>query len=146
MRRLLTASVLLLIPAALLCAADAPKGDKDLDGDWEQMSLIRDGQEAQAPVDGKTLLTVKGDSADLTEGSRTHSVAIKVDTSKTPRQIDMTPSEGPNKGQTALGIYEVKGDEVHICFTRPGGKDRPTELASKEGSGLTLITLKRVKK
>ena len=57
----------------------------------------------------------------------------------------MTPDDGPNKGKTLVGIYEVKGDELKVCHGDPGA-DRPKEIASKEGSGLSLITLKRVKK
>ena len=43
----------------------------------------------------------------------------------------------------ALGIYEVNGDTWKHCFALD---KRPTEFGSKEGSGVTYIVLKRVKK
>ena len=65
---------------------------------------------------------------------------LKLDTSKTPHTIDVVlPGTG---GMSALGIYEVKGDDLSWCFADPG-KDRPTKLSGKD---YTLMTFKRVKK
>jgi hypothetical protein len=44
---------------------------------------------------------------------------------------------------TALGMYQVDGDTWKHCFALG---NRPTEFGSKEGSGVTYIVLKRVKK
>jgi uncharacterized protein (TIGR03067 family) len=53
-------------------------------------------------------------------------------------------TEGPEKGNTALGIYELDGDEWKLCLTITA-KDRPTEFAAKPKSGLGLEVLKREK-
>jgi hypothetical protein len=45
-----------------------------------------------------------------------------------------------------LGIYELKGDDLKICFVHGGGGERPTDFASKEGTAQSLIVLKREKK
>ena len=42
------------------------------------------------------------------------------------------------------GIYELKGDELKICLSEPGGQ-RPGELSAKEGSKRMLITFKKAK-
>ena len=147
LRRTLTATALALLPflpAALLRADDAPKGDKDLDGSWELVSTVRDGKE-MPPQDKKFVLTIKGESVTVKVGEDSHEATIKADPSKTPKALDLTFGDGPQKGKTAKAIYEVKGDELRVCHGDPDA-DRPTELASKEGSGLMLATLKRVKK
>src|ERR1700720_3417383 len=116
LRRTLTVSAfvaLLLLPAALL-RADAPKGDKDLDGDWEMVSTVRDGKDVAPPGEGKALLTINGDSVTFKMGDMSHKGTIKVDASKTPKTLDLMPADGPQAGKTLVGIYEVKGDELRV--------------------------------
>ena len=43
-----------------------------------------------------------------------------------------------------LGIYELTDDSYKVCFGPPGG-ERPTEFASKPGSKVRLIVMKREK-
>lgn len=43
---------------------------------------------------------------------------------------------------TTLGIYELRGDTLVLCYSIPG-EPRPTEFASKAGTRLQLVTLKR---
>ncbi|HVS40312.1 MAG TPA: TIGR03067 domain-containing protein [Gemmataceae bacterium] len=144
-RRLPTAfalSALVLLPA-LLRADDPPKGDKDLDGTWEMASIMQNGKDALTPPD-KMLVTIKGGTVTVKIGDETHTATISVDASKTPKTLDLTFGDGPNKGKTAKAVYEIKGDELKICHGEPDA-ERPKELAAKEGSDLTLATLKRVK-
>jgi hypothetical protein len=53
---------------------------------------------------------------------------------------------GPEKGYTALGIYELDGDTLRICHTWKGQRKRPEKFAIAEGSGLVLAVWKREKK
>jgi len=69
----------------------------------------------------------------------------KLDPSKSPKTIDMTLTEGPNKGAVMLGIYEIDGDTLKACFD-PQGKKRPTEFKSAPGSAHFLNIHKRIKK
>jgi uncharacterized protein (TIGR03067 family) len=146
LRRTLSASLaVLLLAPALLRADDAPKGDKDLEGAWQETVTVLDGKELKTPSEEKGELIIQGDMATVKYPDRTDSDKFKIDATKTPKAIDITVIEGSGKGTTSLGVYEVKGDELRICVAMPG-KDRPAAVASKEGSGLTLVTLKRVKK
>jgi uncharacterized protein (TIGR03067 family) len=70
---------------------------------------------------------------------------LTIDAAKKPKAIDYLPDAGQEDGKTVMGIYEVKGDELRLCVAEPG-KDRPTELSSKKGSGWKLWTLKRLLK
>src|SRR5262249_25716715 len=70
----------------------------------------------------------------------------KLDPSKTPKAIDVSPQEGPpgEKGQTFRGIYELKGDDLRICFRGPG-MERPKNFDDAAGMQTMEMTLKRVK-
>jgi hypothetical protein len=43
-----------------------------------------------------------------------------------------------------LAIYEIDGDTLKVCYDL-GGKNRPTEFKTKEGTALFLATYKREK-
>jgi uncharacterized protein (TIGR03067 family) len=67
-----------------------------------------------------------------------------LDPSKTPKQMNVVPLDGPLKGETIEDIYEVDGDSLKLCMALPGTK-RATEFKSEAGSGLWLFTYKRAK-
>jgi len=129
-----------------MAGGDGKTGDKALDGAWEFVTWIRDGKEVEPLKEGKHISTFHGESFSAKVGDKILGKAtIKVDSTRTPKTIDFTPLEGPNKGKTAHGIYEVKADELRICNAQPG-RDRPTEFASKEGSHISLRIYKRFKR
>ena len=53
-------------------------------------------------------------------------------------------TDGPTKGKTQLGIYEVDGDTFRSCFASPGA-ERPTDFSSKPGEARTVSIWKREK-
>lgn len=67
-----------------------------------------------------------------------------MDGAKNPKTIDMIFTEGPEKGKTSLGIYELDGDNLKICLGLVG-RDRPKEYLTKQNSGHALETLEREK-
>jgi uncharacterized protein (TIGR03067 family) len=54
--------------------------------------------------------------------------------------MDATYTEGPQRGETCLGIYQLQGDRLLWCVNNRGG--RPPSLAG--GNGSWLMTLTRV--
>jgi uncharacterized protein (TIGR03067 family) len=70
---------------------------------------------------------------------------IKVDATKKPATMDVTGTDGPNKGKTFPCIYELKGDTLKICYDL-SGKQRPSEFKTEKGTKLYLVTYQREKK
>lgn len=57
---------------------------------------------------------------------------LVMDTSVTPHTIDLIPDEGPYKGKTFKGIYELDHDVLKANFAFPG-KPRPTAFDAQQG-------------
>jgi uncharacterized protein (TIGR03067 family) len=85
---------------------------KRLEGTWVCVSAV-EGREKREFIKGREAhLTIRNESFMLkVDGEFVEKVASKLDPSKQPKTLDLTRTEGPEKGDTALGIYELKGDE-----------------------------------
>jgi len=118
------------------------KSDLDtLQGSWNVVTLELDGSpmgaippDARIQVNGSRFVSL-GMGAEY-EGD------LKLDDAAQPKQFDLKFTAGPEKGKTALGIYELDGDSWKMCLTTRGGK-RPAAFATKAGSGHALQTLAR---
>jgi uncharacterized protein (TIGR03067 family) len=114
------------------------------EGTWKIVSLTVDGTEMPATLFKETRLILRGDKFTHVEGKTAHAGTFKVDLGKKPKQIDITFTEGPEKGKTIAGIYELEGDTYKVCIGMKG-TDRPTAFESKAGSGVGLEVLHREK-
>ncbi len=119
---------------------------KKLQGTWRVVAMERDGQKVpeadfkdrRSIVQGHSYTEKKGDEV-VEKGT------FQIDTTHKPHGITVTPTEGKEKGQKMLGIYEIESDDtIRVCGAAPG-KERPKDFSAKAGSGRTLITYKRVK-
>ena len=116
---------------------------KKFQGKWATASITVDG-EAEDEVKER-FLAIKGDKATfLYEDKERGTGSMKLDPGKSPPHLDFTYEDGPAKGMTLKGIYKFEGDTLTFCYGG-FGKDRPTEFASKAGSGVILIVQKRAK-
>jgi uncharacterized protein (TIGR03067 family) len=136
------------LPAAGDDKDDAIKKDrKKYEGTWQVVSLEVDGKQTGEEdakkitvineADGKW--TIEADGKVVARGTSV------IDPTKKPKTVDLTTTEGDDKGNTALGIYEISDDTRKVCLAT-AGKERPTEFAAPSGSGHILAVLKRVKK
>jgi uncharacterized protein (TIGR03067 family) len=142
---------MLILAVGLLMAPDAPKDDaakkeyEKFTGTWKIESLVVEGTAGEAEQIKDVRLVLKGNRFTLKQGDvSTYGGTYVVDVSKKPKTIDILFESGPEKGNKALGIYELEGDTYKVCIAL-AGKQRPTEFASKPGSGLVLEVLKREK-
>ena len=125
--------------------ADVEKELKKFQGTWTFASVEAGGKEEPAAQFKGMTLTFEGDKHTVKKGDEVIQVGTqKLDPSKSPKTLDVTVAEGPNKGAVMLGIYEISGDTLKVCFD-PEGKKRPTEFKGASGSQ-TLVVHKRVKK
>jgi uncharacterized protein (TIGR03067 family) len=117
------------------------------EGVWQVVSLEIDGNKAEEQdakkitvvneTDGKWRLEVEGKV--IARGTS------EIDPTKKAKAIDLTETEGDDKGKTALGIYEIGDDERKVCYTTEGTQ-RPDDFSAPAGSGRILAVLKRLKK
>jgi uncharacterized protein (TIGR03067 family) len=141
---------LLSISGFLGCqsANDAESASDDMQkvvGTWTLVSEESEG--APLPESGvkNAKLTIVGDKYTVDLGEMGVKKGIqKLDSAKTPKQIDAQDDEGPTVGKS-LGIYEFTADgDFRVCFAAPG-KERPTEFATKAGSGTFMHLWRRAK-
>lgn len=126
---------------------DAIKKDrKAIAGTWQVVELEIDGNPAK-PEDAKRLLVFNGDDGTWTltvDGKEVSKGTSTIDPTKSPKQLDFTPSTGDTRGTLFLGIYELGEKSRKMCFS-PQGKPRPKEFVSKSGTGDILVKFDRVK-
>jgi uncharacterized protein (TIGR03067 family) len=114
------------------------------EGTWKFASLEVGGKQVAVDTLKGSRLVLKGSQFTMIEGPRVTKGTFQVDVHRKPKQLDITFLEGPQKGEELHGIYELNGDTYKLCFAM-GGKDRPTEFATKPGSGHVLEVLRREK-
>src|SRR5262245_42344742 len=110
--------------------ADIEKEVKKFQGPWTIESSETGGQKIPADDLEGLIVTFEGDKHNLKKGDAVIPVGTQtIDPSKSPKTSEVTMTEGPSKGAVMLGIYEIDGDTLKVCFD-PQGKKRPTEFKS----------------
>jgi len=144
---------LLIGTVAALLAADFPKEDglaRDIDkvqGTWmirvvETNGKIVEGNDSQnAPGE----LMLKGNHYTLKLGELTNTGTFRLDSGKSPKTVDVIPTDGPNKGRTFPGIYRIEGDIMKSCFNVGGGK-RPTEFTTRDQPAWVVVEQKQIER
>jgi uncharacterized protein (TIGR03067 family) len=144
----------MIMAVALLIGADkakdsdevAKKEMKKLEGTWIGVSVEMSGRK----VPGEDLkkapfkLTLKAGKYTLKMPGETSRGSFKIDPTKKPKTVDSVPADGPSKGTTIQGIYEIKGDTLKACYDT-SGNTRPKVFDTKDKEGYVLIVYKRVK-
>jgi uncharacterized protein (TIGR03067 family) len=125
---------------------DAKKELEKLQGTWTFDSREEEGKAVPAEkLKGYTLI-FKGDKFMVKQGDKVFQAGTeKLGPTRKPKTVDAKVTEGFAKGTVMLGIYEIDGDTLKVCFD-PEGKKRPTEFKTAPGSGTFINVHKRVKK
>jgi uncharacterized protein (TIGR03067 family) len=117
-----------------------------LSGTWVLSSGVVDGQPVPEEIRKKTRLITMRDKFSLSTGAQTGTSedgTFTIDPTKSPKTVDSVQGSGPDKGKTFLGIYEIIDDNHKRACWAPAGKPRPTDFASKPGSGYILQVWER---
>jgi uncharacterized protein (TIGR03067 family) len=139
---------IMIVAAGALIAADNPKDaeiKKDLEhlkGTWIAASYVKDGKPAPEGDLKMMKLSVAGDQVNFTKGKDVRKSTYKIDPTQKPKSLDIVMVDGPDKGKTLMGIYEITGDDLKICLAILD-KPRPKEFAAKPET--ILETWKREK-
>jgi uncharacterized protein (TIGR03067 family) len=123
---------------------DADADIRQMDGTWLPLSAELAGEKWPDEILKTIKLTIKGDKYLVNVGGQNDEGTVKLDPTKSPKAMDITGTKGPNEGKTFLVIYELKGDELKVCYDL-SGKARPTEFATKPDTMLYLVNYKRAK-
>ncbi len=142
-RLLMIAALGLLLGACNRQAtAKTPKTDLDrLQGTWNLVSAIQDGNALPEDKVKQTTIVFKGDTFRFpgsAEYATSRAGTIKLDETKTPKEMDAISTEK----EVMLGIYALEENGYKVCFA-PAGKPRPTEFTSTPGSGQILQVWQR---
>ena len=113
-----------------------------LEGSWVITALEMDGRAMPAGTFEHVRLVINGDRFTSLGMGSVYQGELALDTSTSPRQLDMKFDAGPEKGNTNLGIYELLGDTLKICIATRGTV-RPAKFASTPDSGFAVETLTR---
>jgi uncharacterized protein (TIGR03067 family) len=133
-------SVLTYICFAVFMFGDGLEQDmKKLQGTWKLIHDERDGEKKSEEVTREDPPWVfKADKLIIGAGASTY----RLDAAKKPKTIDVTPDDAEARKvvKTLLGIYSIESDTLKIALSM---KERPKEFATKKGSGVVLVILKR---
>jgi uncharacterized protein (TIGR03067 family) len=151
-------TAVLCVCAGVLFAVGFPAaaGDKDkagkeaafdpakLVGKWKYVSGEKGGTKVE-DSHLKDQVTITKDTLTI-KGEATFVMKYEVNAKKDPVTIKFTMTESPfGPGAVALGIIDLKGDDLKICYDAAEGKEFPKKFATKEGEKMHLFVLKRVK-
>jgi uncharacterized protein (TIGR03067 family) len=147
----------IVLAVALLFAASvrveeppAKKGEEnrkdlqEMQGTW-QLESVEDSKKTKLDARKRTLF-VGGELVVVQEGDKVvQAGTLRLVASKSPRVIDFVVRSGEREDTTMLGIYELKGDQLKVCFD-PEGESRPKKFAAKADTSVYVATYKRVKR
>jgi uncharacterized protein (TIGR03067 family) len=131
--------------------SDNKKFLKELEGAYKMTSAEFAGERPPPGfLDSIEKVTIKGNKLAMVfkgEGGKTEEKisTLTVDGASKPASFDIKPDDGPNKGQTLLGIAVVEGDMVKICFNHDADGKRPTDFKTAKGGKIFLFTLTKSK-
>jgi uncharacterized protein (TIGR03067 family) len=145
--------LLIIVASGLLLAAcnrqepapSAPKSDLErFQGTWYLVLAMQDGKTLPEDKVKETTIVFKGDTFRFpgsAEYATSKSGTIKLDETKTPKEIDAISAEK----EVRLGIYALEEAGYKVCFA-PAGGPRPTKMGSARGNGYILQVWSREKK
>lgn len=126
-----------------MAIADDKEEVKKLNGEWTVASMEMMGK-AMPEAAIKNTRLINKDGEYLVKAESDDQGTVTVDASKTPKQMTIKGTDGPNKGKTLLAIYELNGDELKVCYDL-SGKEFPKEFKSEPGKLLMYAVYKKAK-
>ncbi len=139
MKRLLSA---ILVALALRPGVSLAIESADLAGTWVHTRIEVGGNAINDDSVTSAEFEIGNGKYTFRMGDNTAKGTVKLDTSKTPAQIDLTEVEGRNVGRTLVGIVETTPDGWRLAADMAGGS-RPDKFTSEGGDSHVLASYKR---
>ena len=135
----------LVLVAALWARAEARQDQgKALQGTWKPVEAELAGVKLPETVLAPLRLELGKGTYVLKGAESPDRGTLTIDATRKPRTMDVTGTDGPNKGKTFPAIYDLEGDTLRICYDL-SGKQRPAEFKTAKETRLYLVTYKRDK-
>ena len=109
-----------------------------LDGRWKATYAELSGSVLTGDV--VAAIELQLESGRYTVGNDRGTCSINMD--RSPHEMDITGTEGPNAGRTIPAIFVASADELVICYNLGGG-ERPAAFSTRSGSREFLVRYKR---
>jgi uncharacterized protein (TIGR03067 family) len=134
-RTLIASGLMALVVSGTAGASDADKAELKITAEESLGHNI-------GPTEVDSKLVFDGDKLSFKKKGADAIYSIKLDPSASPKVIDFTLLNGPNKGLVYAGLYHLEGNELWICFGR-ANHPRPNGFATR---GLPAVTVYKCKR
>jgi len=125
----------------LMAQSDGVPG---FEGQWKPAKAIRAGQELDAEHLAKVTVSIKGNSIAISEPGKTEKASFSDAKPGNPGTINLV-TERDGTSVVLEGIFELKGDELALCFSKLSEKGTRPKSFEAPSDSVTLLRLKRVK-
>lgn len=127
-------------------AQDPGRELKRLEGTYKVKAISEGGMDAPAEViDAVKGVVIKGDRFVITVADEDMPARIKIDPTRTPAHIDVTPESGPEREKTFPGVYKLEKAELIIVITKGGERPRDFKADGEKDMKLVLTRKERDK-
>jgi len=146
--------MLLLGAGGAVMAADPPEDEvkaelQKFQGTWVLVAGEMDGKKVAEEHVKASKITFDGNKVMVDTPHQSHETIVatimKLDPTKTPKEMHWLRTTGPNAGTTMIAIYEFEGADQYKIRFDPVGKTVPKEFGPTEGTGHIWHTWRRVK-
>ncbi|MDX2036971.1 MAG: TIGR03067 domain-containing protein [Isosphaeraceae bacterium] len=128
-------------------AAQVEQAHQLLNGDWEILSLVEDGESLgrelireKLAAGGRVTISDRTFRVTNPETHETRVSPFRLDITRNPRRIDVTTRED----RTVGGIYRFEGDELLVCLETFPDSGYPADFDASPGSSRTLVRLRMI--
>jgi uncharacterized protein (TIGR03067 family) len=141
------AAVLTLVGVMLVGAGGQDEAVKKelarMQGVWKTVSVEINGQAVPEEEFKDDRLTIRDGAFVLRAGKSSTAGTLTLDPTKQPRTIDTETVLGKDKGIKSLGIYQLEGNTLKVCYVvHPN--PRPTEFKTMPKSGRALVVYQKI--
>jgi uncharacterized protein (TIGR03067 family) len=133
-----------IVSCGVICLGAETVNPQAIEGVWSCVEAVNNGNRLPAEKASQLRLTLTNNQFKTQLGEQVlFDSTYTLDVTKTPAQIEMLGNEGDLKGKPALGIIQLEGGVLTLCYVMPGG-ERPKAFESQPGSMATLAVWKKV--